>query len=73
MGESVTETISVPDVHCEHCVSSIEGALGPRDGIDQVTVDLDNRQVLVTFDPAALGLADIVTVIEDQGYDVPAS
>ena len=63
-------TISVPEVHCQHCISAIEGTLQPRDGIDSVTVDLDRKVVDVAWDGEAIDLAAIVAAIEDQGYDV---
>jgi copper chaperone len=66
-----TQTISVPEVHCGHCVSSIEGALNPMDGVSEASVDLESRTVSVTFDDTAVSLDAIVTAIEDQGYDVP--
>lgn len=61
---------SVPAVHCDHCVSSIEGAVAPLDGVDSVKVDLDKKDVTVRFDESRLGLEAIVQAIEDQGYDV---
>lgn len=66
-----TETISVPEVHCGHCVSSIEGALGPMDGVASASVDLDARTVTVTYDDGTVTHEQLVTAIEDQGYDVP--
>lgn len=66
-----TTTISVPEVHCDHCVSSIEGALVPMDGVRAATVDLDATTVTVTWDPAVATRDDLVRAIEDQGYDVP--
>ncbi len=66
-----TETISVPEVHCGHCVSSIEGALGPMEGVASASVDLDTRTVTVTYDDGTVTHEQLVTAIEDQGYDVP--
>lgn len=68
---STTQTISVPEVHCGHCVSSIEGALNPMAGVDAAHVDLDTRSVTVTYDADALELAAVISAIEEQGYDVP--
>lgn len=68
---STTQTISVPEVHCGHCVSSIEGALNPLTGVEAAAVDLDSRSVTVTFDPDVVALSDVVGAIEDQGYEVP--
>jgi copper chaperone len=64
-----TETIRVPEVHCDHCVSSIEGALRPMTGVEQAEVDLDAKAVTVTYDAPA-SRDGIVTAIEDQGYEV---
>lgn len=66
-----THTIPVPEVHCGHCVSSIEGALNPMTGVTEASVDLESRTVTVTFDDTAVSLDAIVSAIEDQGYDVP--
>ncbi len=68
---STTQTISVPEVHCGHCVSSIEGALNPMAGVDSANVDLDTKSVTVTYDPDAVELAAVIGAIEEQGYDVP--
>lgn len=67
-----TQTIPVPEIHCEHCKSSVEGALGPMEGVHGARVDLDNRQVTVDYDESTVSLAVLVGAIEEQGYDVPA-
>ena len=61
-------TLSVPEVHCDHCKSSIEGAVGQLAGVDSVDVSIEDRLVRVTADPAASDA--IVAAIEDQGYEV---
>ncbi len=65
------EQIAVPEVHCNHCVQSIEGAVGPLEGVTSVRVDLDTRTVVVDYDDAVVTRADIVATIEEQGYEVP--
>ena len=67
-----TETISVPEIHCEHCRTSIEGGLAPLDGVSRARVDIDARQVTVDYDAATVDRAALVRAIEDQGYDVPS-
>jgi copper chaperone len=64
------KTLAVPEVHCDHCVSSIEGAVGRLDGVSEVRVDLTGRQVSVSYNEAAIPLEAIVGAIEEQGYDV---
>ena len=34
------ETIQVQGMSCQHCVSSVEGAVGGLDGVDTVNVHL---------------------------------
>ena len=64
-----TLTLSVPDISCGHCKSSIEGAVGPLAGVDHAEVSIDDRTVDVTFDEPATR-AEIVAAIEAQGYEV---
>jgi copper chaperone len=69
----VTETITVPDIHCDHCKTSLEGALTPLDGVEQATVDIQARTITVTYDEASVDRDRLVDEIEQQGYVVPAS
>jgi copper chaperone len=68
----VTERISVPEIHCEHCKMSLEAALTPIGGVADASVDVDTKTVTVTYDAASVDRSILVKVIEDQGYDVPA-
>jgi copper chaperone len=69
----VTETISVPEIHCDHCKASIEGALEPIAGVQRATVDIPAKAVTVTYDEASVGRDRLVEAIEQQGYEVPMS
>jgi copper chaperone len=69
----VTETITVPEIHCDHCKTSLEGALTPIDGVAQATVDIQARTITVTYDEASVDRDRLVDEIEQQGYVVPAS
>lgn len=64
------QSISVPDISCNHCKMSIEGAVGALDGVDRVEVHIDPRSVDVEFDEAAVSLDAIFAAIEEQGYEV---
>lgn len=63
-------TLSVPDISCGHCKSSIEGAVGELTGIGAVEVHIEERTVDVTFDDASVDREAIVAAIEGQGYEV---
>jgi copper chaperone len=67
-----TTTISVPEIHCDHCKHSIEGALSALPGVRSAQVDIDAKDVTVQFDEARTDHGRIVAAIEEQGYDVPA-
>ncbi|MFD1413234.1 copper chaperone CopZ [Oceanobacillus jeddahense] len=64
------ETIQVQGMSCQHCISSVEGAVGGLDGVDTVNVHLQEGKVDVSFDEGKVKLNDITDAIEDQGYDV---
>jgi copper chaperone len=63
-------TLSVPDISCGHCKSSIEGAVSGLEGIDKVEVEIDAKTVDLAFDPNAVSLDTIIETIEEQGYEV---
>ncbi len=65
-----TQTLSVPDISCGHCKSSIEGAVAPLPGVDKVEVHIEERTVELDYDGAEATLDEIVAAIEEQGYDV---
>ncbi len=67
-----TETISVPEIHCDHCKMSIEGALTSIGGVEGATVDIPARTVTVNYDEASVGRGELIEAIEQQGYEVPA-
>ena len=67
-----TDTISVPEIHCDHCKMSIEGALNELPGVDLATVDVPQATVTVNYDESSVSRDDIVGAIVEQGYDVPA-
>lgn len=63
-------TLNVPDISCNHCKMSIEGAVNELSGIETANVDITGRTVAISFDETAQDLDTIVTAIEEQGYEV---
>lgn len=69
----MNDKISVPEIHCDHCKTSIEGAVGELDGVARAKVDIEARTVDIEFDEEVVDMSTIVGAIEDQGYEVPRS
>jgi copper chaperone len=64
-----TETLSVPDISCDHCWRAIETALGRLPGV-RAAVDVAARTVQVTYDERAITPATIRGTLADEGYEV---
>jgi len=63
-------SLSVPEIHCDHCKSSLEGAVGAMNGVQAVEVSVAEATIDVAFDAESIGLDAIKHVIEEQGYAV---
>jgi copper chaperone len=70
MATSQEKTLSVPDMSCEHCVKTINGALGTQPGVELVETDLPTKTVYLRFDPTKLSLEQVKAVLDDAGYTV---
>ena len=65
-----TETLSVPDISCDHCRRTIETTLTRLPGVRAATVDVAARTVQVTYDETALAPATIRDTLAEEGYEV---
>lgn len=65
------ETITVPEIHCEHCKDSLEGALSNLPGVETVQVGIEDRSIRLSYDRDVIERDTIVAAIEEQGYQVP--
>ncbi len=66
----VETTLSVPDVSCEHCVKTINGALGAVAGVEQVSTDIPSKTVHLKYDASQLSMDKIEEILDDAGYTV---
>ena len=66
-----TTTLTVPDISCDHCKTSIEDAVASLSGVDSVEVEIEPRLVHISFDDGTLSLDRIKVAIEEVGYEVP--
>lgn len=65
-------TLNIPGIHCEHCQTSIEGALGELEGVRSARVSVPERTVDVDYDESVVDIDAIKDTILEQGYDLPA-
>jgi copper ion binding protein len=63
-----TITLSVPGMTCGHCEAAIKQEVGALDGVADVSVDLDTKDVVVVGDH--LDRAAVVAAIDEAGFDV---
>lgn len=70
LGHMTDVLLQAPEIHCDHCKVSIEGAVGALEGVDTVDVAISDATVRVSFDDTRLELASIKKAIEEQGYAV---
>jgi len=63
-------TLSVPDVSCEHCVMTVNGALRQQPSVKDIKVDLDSKTVSFQYDPNQVSLDTIEEILDDAGYTV---
>ena len=63
--------LAVPDISCDGCKATIEGALRALSGVEAVEVDLAGRLVDVAHD-AQIGPVQLAEAVEEQGYEVVA-
>lgn len=63
-------TLNVQGMSCGKCSKAVEDSVGALAGVTDVTVNLADAQVAVTFDEAVVTIEDVKETIEEQGYDV---
>ncbi|AJD89561.1 copper chaperone CopZ [Jeotgalibacillus malaysiensis] len=66
--ESVS--LKVTGMSCQNCVKSIEKNLGKMQGVEKVSVSLQENIVNVNYNEDEVSLDQMQVVIEDQGYEV---
>jgi copper ion binding protein len=67
----IEKTYRVPDISCEHCVASINRALGQIEGVGEILVDLEAKTVTVKMD-APVSDERIVEGLYEAGFDIAA-
>jgi copper chaperone len=70
MATTQETVLSVPDISCEHCVTTINGALGALPGVETVSTDIPTRSVQLRYDPTQVSMETIEATLDDAGYTI---
>ncbi|MFH1524739.1 MAG: heavy metal translocating P-type ATPase [Chloroflexota bacterium] len=70
MSESKQLTLPITGMTCANCVATVERNLKKLDGVGTAVVNLSSGRATVEFDPAAVGLPDLVARVERAGYGI---
>ena len=71
MATTTQETVlSVPEISCEHCVKTINGALGELPGVEEVATDIPSKTVTLRYDPSRVSLETVEATLDEEGYTV---
>ena len=68
MAEIRETVLSVPDISCEHCVKTINGALGVLPGVESVATDIPSKSVRLRYDEGQVSIDQIEATLDDAGY-----
>lgn len=60
--------LSVLDMHCPSCPKLITLGLKDQLGVTSVNASLENKQVVIDFDPSKIKLTDLIANIKESGY-----
>ena len=64
------KTLSVPDISCQHCVQTINKALGAMPGVETVRTDIQSKTVSLCYDPGQVSMDTIEATLDDAGYTI---
>ncbi len=63
-------TLPITGMTCANCVATVERNLKKLDGVQAAVVNLSSERATVEFDPAAVGLTDLIARVQRAGYGV---
>ncbi|TGC09725.1 heavy-metal-associated domain-containing protein [Methanolobus halotolerans] len=64
------ESIRIEGMSCGHCQATVDKAIRSVEGVQDVTVDLGEKQARVVYDPTVTNITVIKSAISNAGYDV---
>ncbi|MGO8947284.1 MAG: heavy-metal-associated domain-containing protein [Ktedonobacterales bacterium] len=70
MATTQETTLSIPEISCEHCVNTINGALGALPGVETVITDIETKSVQLRYDPAQVSMDRVASTLDEAGYSI---
>lgn len=65
---SKTTTLVVSNMTCSACPITIKKTLFSVNGVEKISINLDNKEAIVTFDDAKTNVKALAKATEDAGY-----
>lgn len=62
--------LNIEGMSCQHCVNRVKGALEELDGVNSVSVNLDDDTAEITYDSSKVDLKKFKEVVVEAGYEV---
>ena len=63
-----TVTLSVPGMTCAACPITIKKALNKVEGVENIEVNLEKKEALITFDDAKTTVEALLEATKNAGY-----
>ena len=70
MATTQETVLTVPEISCEHCVKTIDGALGALPGVVSVSTDIPSKTVRLRYDPEQVSMQTVEATLDEAGYAV---
>lgn len=64
-----TKQFSIDGMTCASCAQTVEKAVSKLSGVQLATVNLATEKMSVALDPAVLNSAEVITAVEEAGYE----
>ncbi|MDO4997217.1 MAG: cation transporter [Neisseria sp.] len=61
--------LNIDGMTCGGCVKSVSKVLNDLNGVETASVSLEKQQAQIAFDPEQIGVANLISAIEDAGFD----
>ncbi|MFW2176885.1 MULTISPECIES: heavy-metal-associated domain-containing protein [unclassified Moraxella] len=62
--------INIDGMTCGGCVKSVQTALSQLDGVQNVSVSLEQKNATIDYDDSKIDMDKLTQAIEDAGFDV---